>query len=168
MGVICDIIKDFLCEYKSVRFIRVRDPKLAATYRVTMALVLVYVIVFTIIMDKGYQTTDEVTGTTSAKLKGSGSVGNDSNFIINGTVSFNFTNQVFELIPLDAMDLVRPAMEENAFFLTTAMTVTPNQTQEICDGNPNEAPDCNSSYTDPCKEEFYAWDSQGSYPSLPS
>ena len=90
-----------------------------------------YVIGYTMIANKGYQIKDEIAGTTGAKIKGTGSIGNDTNY-----------NDITELIPLDAMDLVRPSMEENAFFLTTAMTVTPNQTQTICDGNPNQALEC--------------------------
>ena len=148
--IMCQRICDALCQYKSIRFIQVKNKKLACIYYSLILLVLAYVIGFTIVYNKGYQVKDEVAGTTGIKIKGSGSIGNDTNY-----------TDITELTPLDAIDLVRPAMEENAFFLTTAMTVTPNQTQEICDGNPNEAPECTSTNTDPCKEEFYAWDSQG-------
>ena len=69
-----------------------------------MLLVAVYVVVFTIILEKGYQDTAVVSGTTSVKLKGSGSIGDES-------------GSLDDLIPLDAMDLVQPSFEENAFFI---------------------------------------------------
>merc|ERR1719334_3027319 len=86
------------------------------------------------------------------KLKGSASIGDDQNY-----------TEITELEPLDAMDLVRPSMEENAFFLTTAMAITPNQTQDICDGNPNETPSCSAHDASNCAQEFYSWNSQGLY-----
>ena len=73
----------------------------------TQLLVAAYVVVFTIMMEKGYQHTAPVSGTTSIKLKGTASIGNAS-------------GPRHELIPLDAMDLVQPQIEENAFFLVTA------------------------------------------------
>ena len=149
----CTSILDAVCQYKSIRFIQVKNKKLACIYYSLILLVLAYVIGFTIIAEKGYQIKDEVAGTTGIKIKGSASIGNDTNH--------SSIQDILQLTPLDAMDLVRPAMEENAFFLTTAMTVTPNQTRGLCDGNLNEAPECTPQDTSACQEEFYAWDSQG-------
>ena len=72
-----------------------------------MLFVALYVVLFTIFMEKGYQNTTTAYGTTSIKLKGTGSIGDESG-----------SRQ--ELIPLDAMDLVQPQIEENAFFIVTA------------------------------------------------
>ena len=114
------------CEYKSIRFIRVRNVKLSCIYYIAMALVLVYVVAYTIILEKGYQSNDTVTGTTSVKLKGRGAIGDE-----NGAIE--------DLVPLDSMDLVQPSMEENAFFVVTSMTITPNQTRQLdCDGNTHQ------------------------------
>jgi len=148
----CQRIADALCQYKSIRFIQVKNKKLAFIYYSLLLLVLAYVVGYTVIAQKGYQIADEVAGTTGVKIKGSASIGNDTDF-----------TDITTLIPLDAMDLVRPPMEENAFFLTTAMTVTPNQTRGICDGNINEAPECTPQDTSACTEELYSWDSQGLY-----
>eukprot|EP01084_Bolivina_argentea_P181873 314071_1 len=148
MGL-CDKLAGILCEYKSVRFIRVRNVKLATIYYLLMLFVLVYVVAFTIVWDKGYQATDEVTGTTSAKLKGTGCIGNYTNFE-------DFT----DLTVLDAMDLVVPSMEENAFFITTAQTATPNQTRTFCDGNDN-VPICTIDNTTMCEQEFFSPESEG-------
>merc|ERR1719410_1238649 len=114
-----------------------------------MFLVLIYVALFTVYLDKGYQDTDQVTGTTSIKLKGSASIGDENGPIEN-------------LIPLDAMDLVQPPMEENAFFIITARTITPNQTRSNCNGN-EDVPTCNSTDVSNCNENLYDADSQGLY-----
>ena len=93
---------------------------------------------------------DDAAGTTLVKIKGSGSIGDDVTL-----------TAITDLEPLDAMDLVRPSMEENAFFLITAMAITPNQTQDVCDGNPNETPSCSAHDASNCSQEFYSWNSQG-------
>ena len=90
---ICELLSSLFCEYKSIRFIKVRNVKLSIIYWFTMLLVLIYVIVFTVVEDRGYQQTGQVSGSTSIKLKGSASIGDE-----NGPLQ--------DLIPLDAMDLV--------------------------------------------------------------
>ena len=75
--------------------------------KVSMVLIAMYVVLFTIVSQKGYQVTDTVSGTTSVKLKGSGAIGD-----INGPIN--------DLLVVDAMDLVQPSFEQNAFFLVTA------------------------------------------------
>lgn len=67
--------------------------------------VMLYVVMFTILMNKGYQETIEVTGTTSIKVKGSGSIGNESESWEN-------------LLPVDAMDTTK--IDENALFVWTS------------------------------------------------
>eukprot|EP01084_Bolivina_argentea_P253414 425654_1 len=148
MGI-CDKLSELLCEYKSVRFIRVRNVKLATLYYIIMFLVLVYVVAFTIIYDKGYQAIDDVTGTTSAKLKGTGCIGNYTNF-----------NDIQDLTVLDAMDLVQPSMEENAFFVATSIVTTPNQTRTLCDGN-GDVPSCTADNTTACQSQFFSPESEG-------
>ncbi len=52
-------------------------------------------------------------------------------------------------------------MEENAFFIITAITQTPNQTRQLnCPGN-DDVPECTPEDTSPCNEYFYDPDSQG-------
>ena len=65
-----------------------------AIYYFIQFLVLCYVIGYTIIANRGYQAEDDVNGSTSVKLKGSGSIGNG-----------------ITLQPLDSMDLVVPSNE---------------------------------------------------------
>jgi len=139
-------LEDAFCVYKSTRFIRVKNKKLVTVYYITILFVLLYIGLYTIYAEKGYQTKDQVTGTTSAKLKGTGSV--------NGSIGTT-TGTVF-----DAMDLVVPSVEEDAFFVTTSMILTPNQSRSICAGN-DDVSFCND--TTPCSAGTYSPKSQGIY-----
>lgn len=115
-----------LCEYKSTRYIRVRNPILVISYYTIIFLVLCYVALYTIWIEKGYQKFETVVGTTSVKLKGTASIAaNSTNDPINST-TFN-GKYIY-----DAMDLVIPSMEENAFFIATSMISTINQKRGKC------------------------------------
>ena len=133
-----------------------------------MALVLCYVIGFTIIREKGYQATNTVKGTTSAKVKGSACIGDLKNY-----------KDIKELLPLDIMDVRVPANEEGALFMlifytiffiyilsniaqlsTTARTITKNQTRKFCNGN-HRVPICTTDDTSACEQKLFSWDSQG-------
>ena len=91
--------EEAFCVYKSTRFIRVRNHRLVTVYYSCIVAVLIYIVVYTIYLEHGYQKVDPVTGTTSVKLKGTGSVGG-----INGKYTGNET-------VYDAMDLVVPPIE---------------------------------------------------------
>lgn len=142
----CQAILDALCQYQSIRFITVRNKKLVAIYYFIQFLVLCYVVGYTIIADKGYQSEDDVNGSTSVKIKGSGAIGNGSS-----------------LQPLDSMDLVVPSNELDAFFLTTAITTTRNQTQTTCNGD-EDAPLCTRADTSNCTEIYFSPNAQGIFP----
>ena len=91
--------EEALCVYKSTRFIRVRNKKLATIYYFLLLCVLLYICIYTIWIGRGYQATDPAIGTTSVKLKGTGSV--------NGTTGKYIGNETV----YDAMDLVVPSIE---------------------------------------------------------
>ena len=93
--------EEIFCVYKSTRFLRVKNYKLSVVYYTTLVGVLLYVVLFTVIDEKGYQYQDPVTGTTSAKIKGTASVGG-----VQGSVS----GTVY-----DAMDIVVPSIEVNIY-----------------------------------------------------
>eukprot|EP00483_Globobulimina_turgida_P003554 UN03560 len=144
-----ETLEELLCVYKSTRFIRVKNRKLAIVYYTCIVCVIIYICVYTIWSEKGYQEFDPVTGTTSVKLKGTGSVGGAVN-TTNGTV-------------YDAMDLVIPSIEENAFFITTSMIITPNQIRDNCPGN-TDVPKCHpTNFEDVCGVGTYSPKSQGIY-----
>jgi len=120
---------------------------------VTVLAVVLYVAIWTLLVEKGYQSSAPVSGTTSIKVKGSGSIGNES-------------GPLLDLLPLDAMDLV--AIEENAFFVVTSRVTTPNQTRGVCEGNEDvqecseaDATPCTTQHIDAGTDAMYSWKSQG-------
>jgi hypothetical protein len=116
-----------LCGYKSIRFIRVRNPRLVTVYYGVIIGVFLYIALYTIWFERGYQKFDNVVGTTSSKVKGTAWIdAYDSN-----------SSSIDSRIVYDSMDVITPSVEENALFITTAMIDTPNQTRYTCDGNVN-------------------------------
>eukprot|EP01084_Bolivina_argentea_P035511 65863_1 len=133
-----------LLQYNSVRLIRVKNWKLAAIYWCLLFAVTLYVVIYTIILAKGYQVNDEATGTVSTKVKGTASTGD----------FYDWNNA----IPYDAMDLIFPPIESNALFIPTSFVATQSQTRGLCDGN-EDIDECTTD--DDCEENEYNWKSQG-------
>jgi len=77
--------------------------------------ILAYVIVFSIIVEKGYQMTDFPVGSSMIKVKGVG-----------------YQNRGGVLVPYDEHDVVIPALEPNGVFLTTNAVLTAGQTRSTC------------------------------------
>lgn len=114
--------------YKSSKFIRVHNPALALSYYGAMGAILLYVIVFTIVISKGYQATDEMIGTTSIKVKGSASTGS--------------TTSLDDMKVFTSEDLVLPSIEADAVFIATSV-ITTQQSEGIWTGN-EDTGDCTS------------------------
>jgi len=114
-----------LLGYSSVKFIRVENWKLGAVYYSLVLLVSMYILVYSLILSKGYQQYDTVVGTATLKVKGTGYVNNS-----HGVTVF------------DSYDVINPATEQNALFLTTSFLRTMNQTRGICPGNDNSSEAC--------------------------
>jgi len=139
-----------LCDYKSVRYINVRSPRVAAAYWATMGLITIYILAYSVMYQQGYQDTDDVSGTTSVKVKGTGAIGN-----INGSVS--------DLLPLDAVDLVQPSLEQESLFVVTSRVITRNQTRSMhCEGN-GDIPECTTDNTTLCEQSLFDAFSHGLY-----
>jgi len=81
---------------------------------------MVYVVVFTVILSKGYQAHDSLVATTMLKVKGSAHLGDDS---------------TGDLVVYDEYDLVVPPLQPDSLFIATSFLTTPNQTRGICPGN---------------------------------
>lgn len=105
--------------YTSVKLIQIENTKLALFHYITQALIFVYVVVFSIWLSKGYQAYGPAVGTTSVKMKGVANLG-------------GYGTPEFELF--DMHDLVVPAFEADAVFVTTNLVRTPRQQKGICHG----------------------------------
>ena len=111
-------VKTFLY-YDTVKVVQIRSWKLGLIHYSIMLGILIYVILFSIILEKGYQATDFPVGATMIKVKG---------------VGYQVDAQGVQVV-WDEHDVTIPALESNSIFLTTNAVSTPSQTRAFCDGN---------------------------------
>jgi len=122
-----------LLTYQSVRYIKVDNWKLGIVYYGLQGIIFMYILVYSIIVKKGYQEYDNLIGSISTKMK--------------GTALSDDKASVF-----DANDLVIPPQEENALFLATTFIRT-HQSRFSCDGNDPKKESCKSN--DDCLTDRY-------------
>jgi len=116
---------EFFGTYKTVKFVKVKNAKVAAVYWLSMVGILLYLLIYMLIIAKGYQGFDTLTGTSSSKTKGSAYTANDTNA------------PVEEWKIYDATDLVFPSMEDGGTFITTKILET-SQTRGVWEGTDDE------------------------------
>lgn len=118
-------------EYDTPKIVHIRSRFIGILHRVIQALIVFYIIFYVFILNKGYQyiDTEAVSGTTT-KLKGVAST-NSSDPRVGSRV-------------WDTADLNIPPEENGAFFLTTNVIVTHNQSQGECTALPGTSSDCRS------------------------
>jgi len=109
---------------KTVKLVQIRHWKLALFNYLVILTILLYVIVAQIVLKKGYQATDTLVGDVNIKMKGTAW----------SEVNGGFVNW-------DEYDVVTPAKEEDAFFVTTSYQITPKQVRGECT-TPNSALSC--------------------------
>lgn len=104
--------------YTTKKELRVENRFVAGVYIVGMLTIAVYVVAYTIIIEKGYQMVGYPTGHASTKVKG---------------IAFDYlgidTNDSF----YESVDLVQPSIEMDGLFLATALIQT-WQSRGICAG----------------------------------
>ncbi|XP_023579135.1 P2X purinoceptor 1 isoform X3 [Octodon degus] len=106
----------FFFEYDTPRMVLVRNKKVGVTFRLIQLVVLVYVIGWVFVYEKGYQTSSGLISSVSVKLKG-----------LAVTQLQNFGPQVW-----DVADYVFPAQGDSSFVVMTNFIVTPQQAQDYC------------------------------------
>eukprot|EP00053_Salpingoeca_punica_P014659 m.133512 g.133512 ORF g.133512 m.133512 type:complete len:401 (+) comp16513_c0_seq1:195-1397(+) len=99
-------------EYDTVKTVHIRSKKVGLMFRLLQAAILLYVVLYSIVMQKGYQMVDIPSGSILTKVKG-----------------FGYTNQSGSISVWDPTDYVIPAQEEDALFILTNYLLTPNQTR---------------------------------------
>lgn len=131
-----------LFEYDTPKIVTVKSKKIGLLSRCFQLCILAYIIGFVMIYNKGYQEQGDIESDVTTKVKG-----------ISVT---NFSKDQFQpQVPLDHQHLynrvwdvteyVVPPSENEAFFVTTNVVITPNQTLGVCDEDPTvTAAVCNS------------------------
>merc|ERR1711916_359591 len=98
-----------LLYYNTVKLVHIKSKKLGCLHYSIQALILIYDVIWVIVLQKGYQGTDAVVGSVSIKVKG-------SSYVIDSTGG---------VVVWDAIDTVKPPVENNAVFITTNYIYTP-------------------------------------------
>jgi len=104
--------------YTSEKKVKIENPYIAIVYWLGLLLIMTYVVVYTIIIDRGYQSTVVPVGYILTKAKG---------------VAFNTTSTFDGFNFFDSIDLVPSGAEMDALFLATAIIQT-RQSRGICKG----------------------------------
>ena len=123
-------------EYDTPKIVHIKSKRIGIMSRVVQILIISYVIGFVLVHKKGYQETDSVVSAVTTKMK--------------GNIKTNFSSSELvgvkeEWKPLysrvwDVTDLVVPPVENKAFFITTNLVITPNQTRGECSELPDVLP----------------------------
>lgn len=116
------------------QIVAIKSPTLAVIFRVSQLAIALYLIVGVVVLKKGYQSFEPVTGTTLIKTKGSA-------YNAGGLPWMNMTTQPTPDDPTrpidytqiyDSTDLIVPPMERDATFITTNLWFQNNQTRATC------------------------------------
>jgi len=110
--------------YNTNKVVQIRSWKLGVLYYFFVLVVLAYVGGYAIYYKKGYQEFGDLIGSTYLKVKGVALVGDEKNIE---------NSQVW-----DAEDVVYPPKENDALFVTTAVTQTKGQYRGVCLGKDSD------------------------------
>lgn len=123
-------------EYDTPKIVHINSKKVGIVNRIIQFAVIAYIIGWAIIWKRGYQDFDDGISSVTSKVKG---------------VAFTNFSQFPELSDRiwDVADYVVPPQENNAFFITTNVIITKNQSQTTCDEDPN-IPDARCTSNDDC------------------
>ncbi|KAK1331512.1 hypothetical protein QTO34_009469 [Cnephaeus nilssonii] len=115
-----DELAAFFFEYDTPRMVLVRNKKVGIIFRLIQLVVLVYVVGWVFVYEKGYQTSSGLISSVSVKLKG-----------LAVTQLPGLGPQVW-----DVADYVFPAQGDSSFVVMTNFIVTPHQAQGYCAEHP--------------------------------
>ncbi|XP_006899854.1 PREDICTED: P2X purinoceptor 1 [Elephantulus edwardii] len=115
-----DELAAFFFEYDTPRMVLVRNKKVGIIFRLIQLVVLVYVVGWVFVYEKGYQTSSGLISSVSVKLKG-----------LAVTKLPGGGHQVW-----DVADYVFPSQGDNSFVVMTNFIRTPQQAQGFCAENP--------------------------------
>nr|XP_020031761.1 P2X purinoceptor 1 isoform X2 [Castor canadensis] len=115
-----DELAAFFFEYDTPRMVLVRNKKVGVIFRLIQLVVLIYVVGWVFVYEKGYQTSSGLISSVSVKLKG-----------LAVTQLQGLGPQVW-----DVADYVFPAQGDSSFVVMTNFIMTPQQAQGYCAENP--------------------------------
>eukprot|EP00062_Callorhinchus_milii_P026601 gi/632988906/ref/XP_007883362.1/ PREDICTED: P2X purinoceptor 1 [Callorhinchus milii] len=111
-----DGILDFFFEYETPRMVTVRNKHIGIIFRFIQLAVLMYIIGWVFLHEKGYQSTDSIISSVSVKMKG----------VATGNVS-GLGQRVW-----DVADYTFPSQGSDSFVIMTNYIVTAGQREMVC------------------------------------
>lgn len=124
-STVANVAISAVLDYDTPKIVHIKNKTVGLLNRLVQLAIILYIIVWGIILQKGYQMTGPVTGTVTTKLKGAafydGSHGDYSEGC-NDDINRTF----------DVGDYVIPPQEPSSFFVMTNLWKTCNQTQGVC------------------------------------
>jgi P2X purinoceptor 4 len=126
---LCARIVDSVLEYETPKVVHISNKTVGFINRSIQLIVVAYIALYVIWWEKGYQEFDAAVSASTTKLKGISLTNfSDLNISIHGG---------FDGLRLwDVADYVVPPQENDAFFLTTNIVITPQQKQGKCPEDP--------------------------------
>lgn len=106
-------------DYETHKVVQINSCKIGATYRLIQLGIVLYVTVWVMYYEKGYQAFDEAVSGVTAKLK--------------GVAYTNITISNIGAVVWDAADYVIPPQQRSAFFVMTNLVMTPGQRLAACE-----------------------------------
>lgn len=107
--------------YDTPKVVHINSKTLGVVNKILQLLILGYVVIYVLIIKRGYQEAEIGLSCTTTKLRG-----------IAFPSSPHKKSVVEKSRVWDVTDIVVPASENKAFFVTTSVAITNNQTQSIC------------------------------------
>lgn len=122
---VTEAISDFFFEYETPRQVLVKNRRVGVVCRLIQLGVLVYIIGWVFIYEKGYQTEDTAIGSVFTKMKG-----------------VAYTNISGQQKVWDVSDYVYPDQGDESFVVMTNFIITAGQTQSTCPELPDGKNTC--------------------------
>ncbi|CAH8509362.1 unnamed protein product [Schistosoma intercalatum] len=119
MGFLKSFVEGLL-EYETQKVVQIHSKKIGVTFRLIQLGIILYVVLWVMIYEKGYQSFDQAVSGVTAKLKGVAFANVTNNPSLGATV-------------WDAADYVIPPQQNSAFFVMTNLIYTPGQTLGHCE-----------------------------------
>lgn len=121
-------------EYDTPKIVHITSKKVGVINRIVQLIIIIYIVGYVIVWNKGYQDTEIVSSATTTKVKGVAWTNyTELNITAPGGVDFRVW---------DVADYVIPPQENGAFFVMTNVVFTPNQTQGTCPEDPQYGAIC--------------------------
>ncbi|XP_059086037.1 P2X purinoceptor 4-like isoform X1 [Tigriopus californicus] len=141
-----------IIQYETPRLVKIHNRKVGLVRRIIQAGIIMYVGVYALYLQKGYQEFGRVESSVTTKIKGvirseldpdshddPYSIHKDFPKALNAHGRNWFTNlKALYTRIWDVADYVIPAAENGAFFVATNVIITPNQTRGLCPEDNND------------------------------